>query len=161
MSGHRRLLHGYKQVGKRFIPPLKQLLNVQEIGYVNDMLPELIWIGLINDRLGFVQGARFLERVVSAAVKVDGSPPYKNYALISQIGSISSDNKQQLISELDRNSILELLRLYISPLVLLYDACPISFLGPPSTVYERKDLTKLIKRCVGAILISTIPPESC
>jgi hypothetical protein len=46
----RKILPGHKQIGKRFIPPMKQIPNMRQMSYVNDMLPELIWLGLINDR---------------------------------------------------------------------------------------------------------------
>ena len=54
----KRVLEGHKKVGSRFITPMKQLPNMKSISYVNQMMPELIWIGLINDSIGYVKGAR-------------------------------------------------------------------------------------------------------
>jgi hypothetical protein len=45
---NKRNLEGYKREDNRFIPPMKQLWMVREQSYVNDMLPEQIWLRLIH-----------------------------------------------------------------------------------------------------------------
>ena len=41
----KKILEGHKRIGKRFIPPMMQLPMMRSTSYVNDMLPELVWIG--------------------------------------------------------------------------------------------------------------------
>jgi len=45
---------------------MKQIPMITETSYVDDMLPEFVWIGLINDRVGYVRGARVIEKVFLA-----------------------------------------------------------------------------------------------
>lgn len=154
MSNHRKrkganqLLEGHKRVGKRFIPPMKQIPMMTETSYVDDMLPELIWIGLINDRIGYAPGARVIEKVFLAvdALKTEGQEG--NYALMSSFNKLTSKQKIEIVSSLRNEGVLELIQNAISPLVLLYDECPLLFMGPPVTPYSEEDLVSIIKKCV-------------
>lgn len=143
------ILKGHKRVKKRFIPPMMQIPKLQQVSFVDDILPELIWLGLINDRLGFVQGSRFFEKIVLSAVEVDGEPPFKNYALCSELVKLDDDQRSAFLKSLDGKGILEQLRDYIAPLLLLYDNFPLAFIGPPSAVYQESELVQSIKDCTG------------
>lgn len=145
----KRLLDGHKRVGKTFIPPMMQLSGLRQTSYVNDMLPELLWLGLVNDSLGFVNGARFFEKVVAAAVEVTGGGVQTNYALLSIYNSFGPAQKDAFLRTLDARSLLQPLREYLQPLVILYDECPVRFLGPPETPKSREHLVKIIKSCVA------------
>lgn len=41
------------------------------------------------------------------------------------------------------------LREHLAPLILLYDECPVRFLGPPARVFSESTLLSTIKTCVG------------
>ncbi len=148
----KQLLSGHKRVGKKFIPPLKQLAGMREMSYVDDMLPELIWLGLINDTLGFVAGARFFEQVVAAATEVTEGKHGTHYAFLSIYCSFDNDQKERFASTLSKASLLNPLREYLAPLVLLYDDCPIRFLGPPETVISEGTLIKIMRSCIHRCL---------
>jgi hypothetical protein len=144
------ILSDHKRIGKRFIPPMKQLPQMRSIGFVDDMLPELIWLGLINDRIGFVGGAKLFEKVVAAATEIERTDQQKtNYACISLYGSFNEAQKEAFLKGLSSRSLLVPLQEYLAPLVLLYDECPLRFIGPPSTVYSESSLVKLIRDCVS------------
>lgn len=143
-----RLLRGHKRVGKRFIPPMKQLPGMKETSYVNDMLPELVWIGLINDRLGYVPGARLFEKIVLAAMEAAGEAPNRNYALLSEVAELNTVQRVSFMNTLSAEAMPEPLREYIAPLTLLYDGCPLAFIGPPEKVYREEQLIKSIRACV-------------
>ena len=142
------ILDGHKRVGKRLVPPMMQLPGMKDISYIDVMLPELIWLGLINDNLGFVRGARFFEKMVLAAMEVAADPPHKNYAIISQLGTLNVEQRDSFLQSLSNDEMLEPLRNHIAPLILLYDQCPLAFIGPPDTVYSQNDLIRSIKSCV-------------
>jgi hypothetical protein len=60
MSKHhsRRILANHKQVGKRFIPPFVATLGpLSEVRWVDDVLPELLWLALLNHQHGWKDGA--------------------------------------------------------------------------------------------------------
>jgi hypothetical protein len=143
------ILEGHKRIGKRLVPPMMQLPMTISTGYVNDMLPELIWIGLINERVGYAQGARILEAIVLAfdAKKVEEQEG--NYALISSFKKLSIDQKTMINDALRRAGFLDMVKISIAPLIILYDECPLSFFGQPENPSSREELVAVIKQCVG------------
>lgn len=141
-------LEGYKRQGKRFIPPMKQLPGLREQSYVNDLLPELIWLGLIHDRRGYPFGARTLEAVVEVTKKWPGEKP-RNYALQSAYADLKDGQKAELIDIWKRQHLFDDIQHALAPLVLLYDGFSLAFVGPPSSVISQETLIERIKQCVG------------
>jgi len=146
------LLDGHKRIGKKFIPPMMQLPMNSAVSYVNDMLPELVWIGLINDRAGYVPAARLIEKVFLAAEEIKDADQHGNFALSSSFNVLNDGQKSALKEKLVGEGALELLQNSIAPLVLLYENFPLSFLGPPPTVFTNDQLVSAIKECVGRVI---------
>jgi len=144
----RQVLEGHKRVGKRFIPPMKQIPMSMSTSYVDDMLPELIWIGLINDRVGYVAGARILEKIFLAVDEIKDEGQQGNFSLMSSFNCQNAEQKRRLIDALSESGALDVIQDAIAPLVLLYDNCPLGFIGPPSNVYTNDELVSRIKVCV-------------
>jgi hypothetical protein len=144
----KKLLSGHKRIGKKFIPPMKQVPGLREMSYIDDLLPELIWLGLINDRIGFVPGARLFEQIVAAALQASKGRPPTNYALISSYRSFNKVEQQVFLHSLSTMSALDQLKEYLAPLVLLYDECPIRFIGPPETVTTENTLLAALRSSV-------------
>ena len=142
-------LKGYKRKGKRFIPPMKQLSAVREQSYANDMLPELIWLGLIHDRMGYHFGARILEVVVEVTKEWPKPDKPTNFALQSAYAGLTDEQKIDIVNAWRRQDLLEDIRHALAPLVLLYDGFSLSFVGPSSSVISQEALIQRIKECVG------------
>jgi hypothetical protein len=148
----KQILAGHQRIGKRFVPPMMQIPMRVDTSYVNDMLPELIWIGLINERVGYVRGARTIEKVflVVDALKEDGQEG--NYALMSSFNKLTENQKVAITDALRKEGVLEVIQNSIAPLILLYDDCPLKFVGPPASAYSQEELMSIIKRCVGRVI---------
>ena len=84
----KRVLEGHKKVGSHFIPPMKQIPNIKSTSFVNQMLPELIWIGLINDNVGYVGGARLIEKIFIEVEEIGGTDSKDNFAYASSYGQL-------------------------------------------------------------------------
>jgi hypothetical protein len=145
----KRTLEGYKRKGKRFIPPMKQLPGVREQSYVNDMLPELIWLGLIHDRMGCRFGARTLEIVLELTKEWPKPEKPVNYAMQSAYAELSESQKTEIVDAWQSQHLLNDIQHALAPLVLLYDGFSLAFVGPPSTVISEEALIQRIKQCVG------------
>ena len=145
----KKILDGHKRVGKRYIPPLMQLNQVASTSYVNDMLPELIWIGLLNDKVGYIRAARILEKIFLFTEEIKDPKQNGNFALISTFNLLNDEQKNSLREKLNDEGILELLQNCIAPLTLLYENCPLSFFGPPTCLFASEELVFTIKDCVG------------
>jgi hypothetical protein len=99
--------------------------------------------------LGFVEGARFFEQLVRAAIEATDGKHGTHYAFLTIYRSFDSDQKERFVGALSKASILNPLREYVAPLVLLYDECPVRFLGPPETVKSEEQLIHILKACVA------------
>lgn len=145
----KQVLAGHKRIGKRFVPPMMQIPIRIDTSYVNDMLPELIWIGLINERVGYARGARIIEKIFLAVDARKEKGQEGNYALISSFKKITDDQKISITDAIREEGVLDIIQNSIAPLILLYDGCPLNFFGPPANRYSREELISIIKLCVG------------
>ena len=141
----KKVLADHKQIGKKFVPPLKQLPNMRDVSYVNDLLPELIWFGLINERLGYHKGMRLFEEIIKAL------PTRKarlQYAFASEYKELTSKEMTDMIKRLEYFGKLEIIRECLAPLVMLYDDFPMRFIGKPKKHFSKNELVNLIHSAV-------------
>lgn len=148
----KQLLDGHKKIGKRFIPPMKQIPIMNEVSYIDNILPELIWIGLINEKVGYVRGARILELIFSTIDKFEEPTQHNSFALISSFNLLSEDQKECLVKTLDQADFLEIVKNSLAPLNLLYENCPLLFIGPPTNHYSSEELVATMKKCVADVI---------
>ena len=147
----KRNLKGHKKQGKRFIPPMKHLLGMHEQSYVNDMLPELIWLGLIHERKGYLFGRRTLEALMEVVEcrNADDSEAPVNFAMQYAYSTLSKDEKDCILHLWESQGLLDDIRHALAPLTLLYDEFSIRFVGPPSTAIPSDGLIKRMRICVA------------
>lgn len=146
--GKRKPLAGHVKRGKKFVSPLNALQGMRSYSYVNDLLPELLWLGLINDYSGYLRGRDVLECVVN--VGKDWDLPIKNFALQSAYVSLSEVQKFEIIASWESASLLPSIRSALSPLVLLYDRFALRFVGPPPQVVPTDALVDRLERVLGS-----------
>lgn len=143
------VLDGHKRVGKRFIPPMLQIPQLQQTSFVDDILPELVWIGLLNDQFGYLRGARVIEQVFRCVEDLRTNEQHGNFALMSTYRVFSASQKNELAKRLDHTGAASVIRVAIAPLVILYDDCPLNFFGPPSSVITEDELVARMRHCIG------------
>ena len=143
-----QVLKDHKRRGKLFIPPLKQLENFRSYSYLNDMLPELIWLGLINDKLGFVAGAEFARKLAVSFSSIVPAESHRNFAFASAFKSLSENDHQRIIATLSDCGILAITQSLLSPLTCLYDNFPLSFIGRPDNPASGPDLLGTIRESI-------------
>lgn len=148
MTKKKKNLEGYKQKGKRFIPPIKQLPQTREFSYVSDMLPELVWLGLIHDHAGYRFGAKVLEAVIEVTKGIPSQARPINYALQASYANLQDEVKVEITRGWEKAGLLETICHAIAPLIILYDGCPLSFAGSPKNPNQRQDLINQISATV-------------
>ena len=122
---------------------------MREYSYVNDILPELIWLGLIHDHAGYHLGGKILRVVVETTKGLEYSKKNCNFALQMAYADLPHEVKSNILLRCQQEDILETLRFALAPLILLYDECPLSFFGPPSSFLSEPYLISRIKACVA------------
>jgi len=68
----RQILRDHKKIGKKLITPMNYMLKIshKDACWLDDILPEVIWIALINELYGLQECVRLLTELTKACVKV-------------------------------------------------------------------------------------------
>lgn len=148
MGNQTKILKGHKKVGKKFIPPMMQIPRLKEISYTHQIFPEIIWMGLLNDEVGFIQGSRIVGRISEIAYEIKDTEKHFNFAFCSSFNNLSKGQKNLFKQRLSDERILTVLQTSLLPLNKLYKNCPLSFLGY-TTTKTKADLIKRLQDCVG------------
>ena len=129
-----KVLADHKKVGKTFIPPLvAELGPLGEIRWVNDLVPELVWLALLNDRYGLKTGSDLARRLALAGVAACGARSKRWFALASTYATLDTSEQKSVVAKLEEDGAAQQIREALSPLLTFYPECPLSFLfaAPP------------------------------
>jgi len=125
-----KVLGDHKRVGTRFVPPLLQTLNLESVTWVDQILPEILWIGLLQSRLGTARGTETALRLAQAASKVGDS--LHLYALTSSYSSLTAEQRAHVLGQTRAAGLLADLMEGLWPLIRFYPQCPLSFVSDGS-----------------------------
>ena len=131
----RRVLQGYRQEGKRFIPPFLQHMPMTESSWMDDRVPELIWIALLIHVFGLKEGTAIALSVAKAAAKCDRTGK-KAFAATSDYVELSDEQRHCVRSLMSEEKMLDKAGQGLAALIHNYPDCPLAFLSNPGC---RKD----------------------
>ena len=121
------VLNDHRRVGKRFIPALADRLT-HEIRWIDEILPELLWLALLNHKYGWVRGAELALALAAAAAAESKSRRKIWFASTTAFSNPKAQTKVRIAETLKRNGSLQDIASAIKPLVNLYPKCPLRFL---------------------------------
>lgn len=122
------ILQGHVLQGNKFIPKLLTLgTPFHNVSYINVMIPELIWLALINERLGIKRGADFIG-IVSTTLGEMRSRNDSWFPAATCFGLLNDEAKNSVIKALDTNEISNAISNALAPFVSLYPQFPGRFL---------------------------------
>jgi len=125
----KKVLQNHKRVDKAFIPPFTHMLGpLHEISWIKTMLPELLWIALIQDYFGPREGVALITSLTRLARKCSPSEKKRIFATISSLGELTKDKQLCLQNELTTSGELFKIQKALLPLIVFYPKCPIRFL---------------------------------
>lgn len=143
MKHRKGVLQGHKRVKSRFVPPLMQLPNLRETSYVNDLLPHVLWMSLLNDAVGLKQGIHASFELAKLARSIHVSEKHVNFAVCGNFNNLSPSENEMLLEELRRRGTLNQYQDALSPLLSLHPNCPMRALATP---HESDQHPKLVAR---------------
>lgn len=143
-----KILEDHKKVGSKLIPPMAQL-GMTEISYVNQIFPEIVWMGLINQREGYRSGTKVVEFMAKRSNEIKTSEKYINFSLASSYGKLGEEQKTQIVADLKKENIYSIIQQSLAPLTCLYDNFPMAFLGPPIEHIGKDTLIEVLKACIS------------
>lgn len=137
------VLKGHKRVGKRLKSPWLTELNWSFVSYIDEILPEIVLLGLLNDAHGYARGAELtlaLSRAILAANDL-------RTVLLSDCGAFSPPQIEQIA--LDLGDDLGDVQMAAAPLVCVLADHPLAALGTPSR--QKADCLLLLRDCVDQL----------
>ena len=127
---------------------MMQLPNWNEISYINQILPEILWMGLINDKFGYRVGIDLSSKIAKKAFDLKETDKHVNFTIVSNFSLLSDDKKSELVRDLTDSSDISKYRDALLPLIALYQGFPLSFVGVSEKIRDKKELIKIIKKCI-------------
>ncbi len=145
MNKKNGVLSDHKKINKKLITPVNQLTGgMSYIKWLDDILPELVWIALLQEKLGIKRSVEVCLKVASAnkvindvrdaivnthdrdASNTENDPV--NLVLISNYSHLSSRELTILIESLNKEEMLDELLNALDLLLTLYPDCPLKVL---------------------------------
>ena len=152
------ILNDHQRKGSKFIPPGAQIGKIEEISYVNQIFPEIIWMGLLNKREGYRDGVRIVEFMAKRLSEMKNTDEYFNFSLTSSYTQLDAELKMKIVDELKKEQLLPALQKSLAPLTCLYERFPMAFIGPPDEHYSRATLINILKNCISECMDRTSQP---
>jgi hypothetical protein len=121
-----RIFSDHKKMGKTLIPPMRQFLGDSGmISWVDQILPELIWLAVIIENLGIKRGVEIGSKIAKLANEI---LPEEYFAFASSFNLLDNEQKQQLVKLLEDQNYLVEVRDSLRNLLQLYPECPLKFI---------------------------------
>lgn len=152
-----KILEDHKRQGKKLVPPLLLAIGEGNFSYVKNGIPEVIWIALLNKKLGLAFGAQLAQAFAKSIyeLKISDEIPYN----ISWFNKLSDQNVHSIQTKLRNEHLYDELNSALIDLLNTHPECPLNriFEGSKMTSENVETLkTTLVevydKRSKGATL---------
>lgn len=140
MATRRGVLADHKKRGKTLLAPFNHMIgSLQEVSWVRSIIPEILWIGLIQLQHGHRNGVHLITsmaRLAREGRRSDADAPSEIFATASSFLKLSCPEWADLRKELASKGELFSIQEPLTPLITLYPECPLKpiFARPPTTV---------------------------
>lgn len=138
------VLHRHQKVGNRLKSPLNTIPQLQNVSYIDEILPEIIHIAMILDAHGYADGIKLC---ISLFSKISPKLEKPDLPLVSALSKVSEDGWTEIADELDRDGDLARLKLANTPLSILIPQWPLRFIG--SFQMDEPIAVSHLETCVG------------
>lgn len=148
-----QVLRDHKRDGQVLVPPMAEIMTPSgEVDWAGCLLPELIWLGILNDSYGLKLGSDLALSVASVAARTHRSAKKVWFGPLSSYARLTLDEKLDISGQLSESDHLHYLTRALGPLVRLYPECPMSFLlkDEMSIVGRTADDMTIMKRLIAA-----------
>lgn len=137
------VLDEHKRIGNRLKSPWLTEFNFQFVSYIDEVLPEIVLLGLFNNAYGYARGAE-LSLALGTALDAIGALPAP---LLSIIGKCSGAEMDQIANHLGDN--LALIRVAATPLLTIFPEHPLAALGSESM--SEAECLDHMKECIDRL----------
>jgi hypothetical protein len=126
-----KILAHHRRRGQRFITPYNEL-DASEISWAVTLIPELVWIAVIQDWHGPSRGVELIRSIARAAREIRPGRLSSTFGAVSSFSVLSETEGERLRNTLEDRGELCSVREPLEALVSWYPECPLSciFSGP-------------------------------
>ena len=126
MSKTKKILKDHKKVGKKFIPPMLQLQGgMKFVKWLDNILPEILWIGMMQEKLGIKKSIEVC-CAIAEAMKIINQEQHLNSALISSYKKLNDTQYAALIKAVASDNLQQEITFSLESFVILYPECPLA-----------------------------------
>ncbi len=120
---------GYKKSGKVYTPPILQLGEFTEIHWNNNILPELLWIGILQNKFGFNYGSNLVSGFTKVMLDLNLEKLKNKWlAPLSVYAKLSEQEKSLIVEKVKQTGNLEYYSEAFTLLTNFYPEFPLAFL---------------------------------
>lgn len=145
-----QILEGHKKVGKKFIPPMMQFPGFREVNWVNDIIPELIWIAILQKKLGYRNANEAMAELHKKFIEVCDTKYLHSF--FSSYDALSLEAKDSLKKSFQDSEYYEPIFEGLKDLQFYYPNHPLQFLYDGRTIQKTEVDLQLIKDSLKVIL---------
>lgn len=148
-----KILSDHKRIKKKLIPPMLQLSGgIVYAKWLNNVLPELIWIGLLQEKLGIRRSVEICGEIAAIGKEVLKDSQVLSFAYISNYKKLDDVQLASFYTKMKNKNFLREYSNSLRELVLLYPECPLAKL----VNYRQEDeetqcneIKKLFSNCLA------------
>jgi hypothetical protein len=150
MAKKKKILEGYKKVGKKFIPPVMQWPGFREISWVNEIIPELIWIAVLQHKIGY----RTANEAMADLHKtyIDFCDTKHLHSFFSSYDAMSKNAKESFKEKYKQSEYYNEVFLGLKDLQHYYPNHPLQFLFEGLEISDTEVNIEVIKESIKGIL---------
>lgn len=148
----KRFPEDHKRVKKKLIAPMNHAfqdrgweVNFFEISYEKVVVPEVFWITYLNAKIGSFNASLVILKIIKLANKINTDSSGNISGLASSFHRLDDNQKKELIKELEKEGIIEILNKNISGIKHLFADFPLNFLITKPDIYQIGELQYLKK----------------
>jgi len=126
----KQILSDHQRKGKELIPPLVGVLSdkLVHVRWIDNLLPDIIWIGLLQDMRIELRGAEVALKCAEETNKILKPKKIRSFAFISDYRDINASQAEMIKRNLANEGVLNDLQSCLFPLISLYPKCPFGIL---------------------------------
>lgn len=162
------VLADHQKVGKTFIPPMMKVGPFKYSHWLGGIIPEFLWIGLLNYFHGEKIGADLAVSLARSATDITGQsptgaipkapmpkfaePPKEWFAPTRAYTTLSEEQRKEVVKYLTKAQKLEPLQEALYPLAAFYPQFPLKFLFEGNALDENPERLVPLKETIKQLL---------
>jgi hypothetical protein len=119
-----KVLKSYRKVGSRFVPPMLQMFQFEDVSWLRQTMPELIWWDVLIQKASLRFAAHLVEAIATYFKQMNNHA--HQWSFLSDYSDMPEEIAQGLAGSLTKAGMLNEIQACLSDFLDLYPACPIA-----------------------------------